>query len=277
MTDAATSKQAHVLLTDGILLAGASAFVYLTTFLYECGFCAHFGIPTTLIAPNLTTTLVAAAAIGGILLSSLNWLGFTTPFFEASKNPEFKPYAHLLILFGILAVAGILILEIYGASSVGFGIFAVLVAIFLIPLVIIPLLTNRRLPVRERFAKDAEVQAKDPFVLTRLFRTLGNEEVRRLTIASAGILLLAYMIGNGEAFRKSQFLVFQSEPNLVVLRNYGDLLVAARFDRNTHEVYPELELISLGERKRLSFRNEAVGQLSLANAPREIREEHEVK
>ena len=52
-----------LIVSDGVVLAFASALVYLTTFVYEYAYCSYFRIATTLINPSLATVLAGAAAI----------------------------------------------------------------------------------------------------------------------------------------------------------------------------------------------------------------------
>lgn len=258
-----TSADTHTLLTDGIVLAGASAFVYLATFLYEYGYCSHFGIPATLISPNLTTVLVGAAALGGVFVSSFYYLGLTAPLFAAARDPRRRPYRHVFALAATLAAAAILLIAIYGFSWSGIILFAVVVAFFALIAILQPILSNRSLPVEERFARDADLQDKDPFLFTSLLEVWFGRRLVSLGVLAVGMLGLAYLVGHGEATRKERFLTLKAEPDLVVLRNYGELLVTARFSREKRQLLNELKLIWLSEKKQADFRNEFVGPLTV--------------
>ena len=86
------------------------------TFFYEFGYCYFFDIPKNLISPSLTTILIAAAAIGGVLLSSLKLLGFTAPLFRASVDEKRVAFHQFFRMNAILLIIVLLLLNIYGWS-----------------------------------------------------------------------------------------------------------------------------------------------------------------
>jgi hypothetical protein len=79
------------------------------------------------------------------------------------------------------------------------------------------------------------------------------------------LLLVAYTVGQGEAIRKVRFLTLKSSPDFVVLRNYGDSFIAARFDRKLKTISDELLILRLSDHEKGEFRNEIVGPLRRAN------------
>jgi hypothetical protein len=77
------------------------------------------------------------------------------------------------------------------------------------------------------------------------------------------LLLLAYMVGQGEAMRKERFLLLKWSHDVVILRTYGDTVIAARFDRTQKLVSDELMLMRLGTDQKWEFLNQAVGPLTV--------------
>lgn len=71
------------------------------------------------------------------------------------------------------------------------------------------------------------------------------------------------MIGNGNATTQVRFMTLRDAPDSVVLRNYGDLLIVAKFSRETKQLASELSLLWLSDKKQLDFKNEFIGPLSL--------------
>lgn len=251
------------LLSEGIVLASASAYVYLAAFLYEFGYCSFFSIPATLISPSLSTVLVAAAAIGGVLLSSLKLLGLSAPLLRAAADPQKAAYGEFFRFNALFVILGILLGTIYGVSWRGALIFFGAVALFELVYFAPVFLFDRKKSLRDRFeayAKAKPDQLDLPILFTEWF---GRGWVPAALILS-GLLLLAFVVGNGEASRKERFLTLKSSPDMVVLRSYGDLLIAARFDREQKLVSNELLLIRLTEHQRAEFYNEMVGPLTTA-------------
>lgn len=74
-------------------------------------------------------------------------------------------------------------------------------------------------------------------------------------------LALAFQFGKSEAQKNTEFLVMQSEPEIVVLRVYGDTLVAATFNRNTHELGTGIKILDIHELGDKMFKNETIGPL----------------
>lgn len=117
------SGKSNSILTEGIVLAGLSAYAYLLAFFYEFGYCSHFKLPANLISPNLSTLLVVALVVGGTLLPAFNYIGFTLPLFRAAKDPTRRPYRDLYAFAATLSVAGIILGAIYGISILGIAIY----------------------------------------------------------------------------------------------------------------------------------------------------------
>lgn len=254
---------ARNLLSEGILLAGASAYVYLVTFVYEYGYCSHFSIPRTLISPSLATVLIAAAAIGGVFVSSLKLLGLSAPLLRATVDPKQAPYRLFFGMNTLFAISGILLATIYGLSVRGALIFVGAVSVFELVYFAPVFLFNRKKPLRERFetyTKSKPDQLDLPILFTEWY---GKSWLLPILILFA-LLLFAYLVGHGEATGKERFLTLKSSPDVVVLRNYGDLLIAARFDRARKVVSEELVLIRLGNDQKAEFFNEVIGPLTFA-------------
>lgn len=250
------------LLTEGILLAGVSAYVYLVTFVYEYGYCSYFLIPRSLIDPNLSTVLVAAATIGGVFVSSLKLMGLSAPLFRAAADPNLAPYREFFGFNALFVLLGIFFATVYGLTLRGTLIFLGLVGVFELLYFAPVLLFKRDKPLRERF--DAyRRQKSDQLDLPALFAEWYGVGWLRPALISLGLLFVAYFVGHGEASRKQQFLVSKASPDIVILRNYGDLFIGARFDRSKKLILDELILARLGQNQTVEYFNEPIGPLTL--------------
>lgn len=78
MQRASEAQKPRSIVTDGLIVAGATGAIYLLMFAYEYGYCSYFGIPGFLIEPTTGTTLFAALFI----------LGAYILFIEASHLPR---------------------------------------------------------------------------------------------------------------------------------------------------------------------------------------------
>lgn len=257
------------LLTDGIVIAVATAFAYLATFLYEVGYCSNFHIPYALINPNTSTLLVAAAAIGSVFFTSANLLGITTPLFRKAKGGN-----HGWGLLGYASVAAILILQIYEPTlkQIGWTVLALVVIFVVVPFILIltmMLWTAVWRRLRKPKAPTVEVEPKATVVKEEYYLSIDEflenwlpPKVTRWFLFVAGVLLFALAVGNGNAKTQKRFLITKSAPELVVLRIYGDVMIAATFDRASKETLDGLTVMSMSEKKQLDFYNEKIGPLT---------------
>lgn len=117
MSDSSPSGSKSIL-TEGIFIALGTAFVYLVAFVYEAGYCSHFGVPLNFISPNITTILVAGTSIGFVLFTSMQVFGFSIPLIRAAS--EDTPFRRVHLLIAIFLIFGALILRAYGFFSVPF-------------------------------------------------------------------------------------------------------------------------------------------------------------
>lgn len=249
----ATRTEARTLLTEGVLLAAVSAFIYFITFVYEYGFCRYFGIPASLISPNASTFLVASFALGVTLLPALNYLAFTTPLFKAARDPERRPYRYVYAILAVLSATGVMLAAIYGISLRGIITYIVVSFAILAFLFLPALLSNRTLPIAERLSRNADIQDQDPFIPTNLFNSWLSRRHIQLGLLALVSLLIANLIGDAEARKKQHFLALKSDPDLVLLRNYNDLMILARINKLGDQQTDDLRLLWLSEKKELDF------------------------
>ena len=74
-------------------------------------------------------------------------------------------------------------------------------------------------------------------------------------------VVLANLAGDAAAISQKEFLVTNTTPAMVVLRVYGDTMICAPFDRNSHEVKKSFTLLKMAEDPKLVLSLENVGPL----------------
>lgn len=248
------------LLTEGVFLAVASAYVYFITFVYEYGFCSYFGIPASLIAPNVSTFLVAAFALGITLLPALHFLAFTTPLFKAARDPKHRAYRDVYAFTAVLLVAGILLVAIYGISLTGAALYVCASLAFLAFFFLPAILSDRHLPISERLSKHADIQDEDPFVATNLFEGWVSYRNIRIGLLAFVALGVAHLVGDAEARQKKQFVALKADQDVVLLRSYGDLLIFTKIDKEAR--VQGIRLMWLSEKKELDLVTRKVGPVT---------------
>ncbi len=247
-----------------ILIAIIPAYIYFITFEYEFGYCNHFGIPKYLIEPCLTTILIFATSLFGILFSSVNILGLSLPFFNAVKNENKKHLKGINLLNGIIVVIGILMLIIYPFSwriLIYFLIFALLVNLLTwgIPFLF---LIRKKKSLKEKLQQieDERPNGGKYYLLSNLLQKFDEKETNFIFILLM-IPFFCFFFGDAEATKQKTFQTISTKENTVILKKYNDIFVCAKFNRKTKEISDTLLLVKFSENEPLSIKTEEIGPL----------------
>ena len=234
--------------------AKGSGFLYLAAFLYEKGYCDHFGIPLSLIVPSLTSILRAAVAIGSALLVALILASWSMPIVKSFAQSDGR--RSFVVLAAINAAA--LLASFVGIVLYGFRPLVMWSALFFFAggnfSVIWPAFRLRvQYPTwAERFRAANSLAEKNPGVFDKLGKFTGPGAF----FASAFfyvVLVLAYIAGNGNAATQREFLVLSDQPQSLVLRIYGDTIITAKVDEQSHETGDDFMLLHLPSNDKLSL------------------------
>lgn len=241
--DANMNRRFELRLWMPLLIAVAPAFGYGLAYVHERGYCALYHIPADLIHLNLTTVLFAiAASMGGVAL--LFWLGFMAMTIPQDTSATKKNIYLSSILFLFLLFFGVfyLTVEEFKELSIAFGVF--LFSIFVFPR-ILPWLIGKFSPKGERRE-------------TLMDRLVKNKYVRYGYVAIlviAFIFVSAYLAGRADAWNKEIFLVPSSNPELVVLKVYGDNIICGRLVQESDEIGlgPTIDILRLDDIPNLTL------------------------
>lgn len=268
MSDQNAVKRGNTVITEGIVLAAISSFIYLVTFCFEAGYCYYFGIPLFLITPNLTTVFVAAAAIAVLLVPAWPFLNFTTPLIRGVINPteKQKQFRSLYVINVVLIIPFIFAIAAYGLKLKYIGIGALVIAVVNLWFFGPNLWPSKdKKTLAERFQESDNVQAKDSFHFIDLFLERFGRKTTLMFIFASSIVLLAFVLGNGHANRQVTFPVLKNPAGFVLLRSYPDVYITAPIDRKTKRVLNTILILKASEVKTLEFDLEAVGPLDSEN------------
>lgn len=212
--------------TEGILVAVATGIGYFTALLYETNYLGYFGIPAFLASPRpqtIVASVFATMVAGAVVLTVLQALMLIA-----------RPKARVLVasVLAGFALAG-QILAIAGALPsyfVGFS-----MAVTIPALICIVLLT------RERGRKRGLVP---PF------------QVVSLVVAAVGLLATSGFAGQLAARGTTTFYSLKEQRDVLVLRDYGEVLIGVRFDRDHHRLLSETLVIRAEERDAIQLYRE---------------------
>ena len=219
---AAEVQKPRSLVTDGLIIASATAAAYLLTFAYEYGYCAYFGIPGFLIEPSTGTILFAALFILGAVILLIEMSHLPRELLAAIPWPRLRTRLVLIALMWItptltgtplrwlmtltLAVSTLLLLSDY--------IFALIFT------------TG---PLTQRISRGEKETQTSKSAWDGPKRTFGTTAVGLVLIAYMA-LLGAWLIGAIHARFQDSFIVLKSAPDIAVIKRYGDRLIAIRYE-----------------------------------------------
>lgn len=240
------------------------AYIYFVSFEYELGYCNYFNIPGYLIEPSITTILIFATTIFGILFSSLKVLGISLPLFKAAEDENKTHLRTINFVNGICIFGTVLMMFAYPISWE-------LLLICLIVTVLMNLLAwglpflfllRQKKSIKEKLQRveDEYVSSEDKLDwIDHLIKRFNREE-RMFFILIMLIPFISFLFGNGEAMKQEKFQIIA---NKVVLKKYNEVFICASFDRKTKILSDSLILVKLSESQPLILKTEKIGPLNV--------------
>jgi hypothetical protein len=255
-----TKNTEKLIFSEGLLIGLASAGAYLFSFYYEKGYASVFKIPTAFIDVSLRTILLFGAISFGLFLLFFPLADLLVQFSLRNSNPTLRraisPLIPLIFLLWI---------EIYlfGIQEwLRWGPFALGLIIVLIFFFVFPLVVQKGSNFSDKLKAQEEVDAKFPGVFTVIGKNFGKEFVILIIALIYGIII-SESIGVSEAIRQKEFLITNTNPEMVVLRIYGDNLICAPFDRDSGIVETNFMVLKVPTDTGLKLKLENIGSLHL--------------
>jgi hypothetical protein len=253
-------KQNNPKISEGIILALASASAYLFAYLYEIGYAIIFKIPESLISVSPTAILTFGAILISIFLLFVPIANLFLMIVFARAHPALqRAIIPVILLFTFLIIE----IFLFGPSNWLYWIGFLILFVYILYLqLIFPLITQRSKTYTSKLEgqEKTEQQFADSFVILR--NRFGKDSVIIVMVFMIG-LSISVSAGMGEAIQQKNFLVTNTTPELVILRIYGDNLICVPFDKNTGEYEPSFSIIKNTGETGLILRLENLGQLHL--------------
>lgn len=259
-----TLKAQSVRISEGIILALASAGAYLLSFYYEKGYASVFKIPVSFIEISLTSMLTFGVIIIGVFLFIMPITNLLLMFTLSSSRPVLQR-----TLLPVILVALLVVVQIYLFGILNWKLwlpFVIMLIVFIFFQFIFPLIVQRggKYTDKLKAQEETEEQFTDAFVIMR--RRFGNSSLIIILVLLLGIVV-AESAGIADAINQREFLVTNTNPEMVVLRVYGDNLICAPFDRNTGEVKQSFTVLKIADDANLGLSLENIGPLHVPSTP----------
>lgn len=220
--------------TDAFLLAALSVGGYAVAYAFETGYAAHFGYPAYLITPTFST--IAQALFALVIFGEV--VVHLVVFAIHQKDPELR----LLVLQSLMAlIAGAIAILVIPQT----WLFAVVASLLALGVAVLWWMRARR--SRQLGAVTAASQLFPRGLPPGGIQSAGQRLRRAILTAEPGsfhlwfIIItclvtffnLAHATGGYMAFKQHTFYMLKSKPDFVVLRIYGELVVAGEINRST--------------------------------------------
>lgn len=238
-------------ISETLLVASTPLFGYILAFFYEIGYANAVGIPQYLIIISLTQILIASLAIISLAISLLFfWNCFYRP--SLSSKPLRKIKQLLLRISPFIFILSAYIF-IFGEKWEEWILILFIFLIFLFIEFIFPLISQWKI---KGYSKKLEAHLDASYNATTIFNIITDFLITknfRFYIPLAFVLILANPIGRSAALNQRYIYYHKNNPNLVLLRKYGDVLISAHYDPKTKCIKNELVLQKLSDSNPLSL------------------------
>jgi len=243
---------------DALLIASGTGVAYWLSFRYEVAYLQYFGVPAHLVEVSLQTVLLVALGLSGaawsvFMLGNLVAMAWPT-------QSEFRGKAARILFFLLIPVWFLLNYGFARKYWLAYSIAPIYIIVFevLWPLVVF----RKRGSIRERFVacEKADNEALSRNIGSRVHAALGPVVYYLFFFALLGTFF-ASVAGRGKAVTQEEYFVLSDAPNVVVLRVYGDKIIAAQFDRESKTVSAQLVIQEIGSEKLRLTREPKLGPL----------------
>lgn len=246
-------------ISEGILLAAASALSYGIAFAYQSGYASYFGMPPLLLTPTIGTVLKAAGAVGLAFLSFWNIANGIWPFAPRGESALHKAIRRLL---AITLIAGLVAFNLLDGWRAWIALASV-VSFFAFFELAFPLIVHRKVVGYENkllAQKDLERNSQK-YTLTEKAAGVMGESGLRLAAAALLLLLLANIVGNNAARNQEEFYVVATPPNAVVLSMENNILILGTYDPKTMTLSGTYLIEQLSDSHHWSLEKQRIGKL----------------
>jgi hypothetical protein len=258
MSDQETAKRTGFAITEGLLIAVVSAGAYLLAFYYEKGFTSYFKIPMHFVSVSLVTIFILVAVAISFLLLIVPIVDFIFGYLPR-LHPVLYPGVGVLLFVSLFSVIH---LYLFGLSNWPVFIFHLVMLVLVAAIfLLLPMIIHRKKgKVIERLEEQQKIDQSVLSIYDVIASRFGRESLLVIALSILSINF-AENAGRAQAMKQTEFLVLNTEPEMVVLQIYEENMICAPFNRNTKEVETRFRFVKIAEDPKLILNLEKVGPL----------------
>ncbi|MFG0621780.1 hypothetical protein ACF8OH_15475 [Delftia sp. WSY_9] len=238
-------KESRSFISEGLIVAGATAALYMVTFVFEYGYCKYFGIPGFLVEPSTGTVLLSALiiSVASVFIFSLSQF----PSAMIKKIPWVK-LRNRIVVVAIMWTFALLVGDLSSWTSK-----TILIISTIIPFLdyIFPMILFSG-PIRDRISM-AEDMISEEYLKDKNNKNTIVVKFSFYIVLINFALLIAFAAGATHAKIQKGFVVLKAAPDFAVVKRYGERMIAVRYEGTPPRATGEFKI--LDKEKDVEFIN----------------------
>lgn len=254
------TQEEPILQREGVLLLILSATTYTAFLAREMGYTDHFSIPYEFIVASNTGLILAAKSIfwGALAyIGKVNLAWILAPRGDGLLQSLVRHIIAALLVVG-LAAYPYLQTDLNPLWAVG------LIIAYLVFWLLWPLITQRKVAGYEKkIAAQIEIENQSTDIINTLLSGT-NRSTKIAILLAAAIMIFAYGDGRREAIQQVLYNIKSEEPDVALIKLYGEVAIYKKFNPTTKTLTSEIQLEKIAEGKPIKFRTVGIGPLKRA-------------
>lgn len=242
---------------EGVILVILTATSYAAFLAREMGYADYFSIPQELIATSHIGLISAAKAL---IWGGMAYIGKVNLVWILAPRADGFLYSFLRHTISACLILGFAMYP-YIATDGSWWWYFIVFSILGFSAFIWPLITQRGVKGYEnKIVEQARLESGYDDIYKSMFS--GFDSGMRITlIFVVAIIVFAYGDGRRSAIEQEFFNRLEGDPNAIVLRIYGDVLISANFDPKTRQLDGLIRIQKMEGGKWLAIRETKLGRL----------------
>lgn len=256
--------ESRKILSEGLLIALATAFAYAMAYKYQSGYFSYFGMPSLYITP--TTGMVIKAAVSLLSFLLMAWAALRTMWFVSPSNST--PLRRAFNRTAWMAFFVVTICLVSFNRTLALAIITVSVVFIAAFQYLLPLITQRQVSGYEQkliAQEGVEGRVSENSLEAKLSELV---DLRFLVLLFVAMTLLSFtgLLGAHTARTKQFFFIPEDQPRTVVLYMNENAVILGRYDPTTLTLTGQYVVEHLSQNQRLNLKLVHLGQI---NPPKE--------
>ncbi|MET0583074.1 MAG: hypothetical protein ABWZ08_14040 [Pseudoxanthomonas sp.] len=254
---ASTPKSEKILRKEGVILIIITATIYAAFLVREMGYADFFLIPHELIAASHIGLFSAAKAIA---FGAAAYIGKVNLVWILAPRGEKPIIFYIRHAIGTSLIIGFALYP-YMSVDVSWLWFVGIVCFLLFGWFVWPLITQKNvIGYENKVAEQAHLEATSKDIFSSLFEQVDRSTYITLCLVIA-MMIFAYGDGRRGAIEQENFYIVEGNPNLALIRIYGDTAVFVEFDLKKKKLDGLVRMAKISEETGITIRQTAIGRL----------------